>query len=197
MQVIAAPVWSGGRLERAVCTLAQLEPAIGSHGADVAEIALAFGERLELSAPDLSELEFAARLHDVGKLRVPPEILRKADALSESEWALMRLHPLWGEEIVADIPGLEAVAPIVRSHHEHWDGGGYPDGLFGERIPLASRIIAICDAFCAMTVSRPYRHPLDDATALQELAAAAGSQFDPHLTAEFIQAIAPRTRETA
>ena len=184
-------------IEALLDTLAQIEPATGDHASDVAELACAFGDSLGLSPPERLELEFGARLHDVGKVRVPPHILRKAGALSESEWALIRLHPLWGAEMVVAVPGLEAVALIVRCHHERWDGAGYPNGLFGERIPLASRIIALCDAFCAMTVSRPYQQQVDRASALHELEAAAGSQFDPDLTADFVTAIAPRTKETA
>ena len=178
-------------------TLAQTEPTMGSHGADVASVASWLGDRLELSAADRLELEFAAHLHDVGKLRVPQHILWKAGPLSESEWALVRLHPVWGAEMVAAIPGLEAVALIVRCHHERWDGSGYPQGLSGEQIPLASRIIALCDAYCAMTVTRPYRQSLSREAAFQELEDAAGVQFDPDLTNEFMQLIAPRTKETA
>ena len=124
-------------------------------------------------------MELGALLHDVGKLRLPPHILAKPDRLSDDERRLVRLHPEWGAEMVAHIPGLEAVALIVRLHHERPDGAGYPHGLSQERIPVASRIVSVCDAFGAMTKRRPYSEPLDVDAALGELERHAGNQFDP------------------
>jgi HD-GYP domain-containing protein (c-di-GMP phosphodiesterase class II) len=132
---------------------------------------------------EIELLECAARLHDVGKLGVPEAILRKPGPLDESEWAVMRRHPEWGAQMVARVPGLEGIAEYVRGHHERWDGRGYPDGLAGSRIPLASRVISVCDAFEAMVSRRPYRAPLSFDAALRELLAGAGSQFDPGLVA--------------
>jgi HD-GYP domain-containing protein (c-di-GMP phosphodiesterase class II) len=114
---------------------------------------------------------------------MPFRLLRPPGALTRSEEELLCLQPLWGAEMVARIPGLEAVALIVRHCHERWDGRGYPDGLAGERIPLASRIIALSDAFSSMTAPRPNGRALDPATALRELDALAGTSFDPDLTA--------------
>jgi GAF domain-containing protein len=172
-------------IEGLIRTLRRIEPETGSHGADVAEVTGWLADELALPAADRLELELGARLHDVGMLRVRPDLLRKHGSLTRAEWEVMRLHPLWGAEMVASIPGLEAVALVVRFHHEHWNGAGYPDGLRGDQIPLASRMIAIGDAFAAMTSQRPYRRTLDRRAALRELEALAGTQFDPELTALF------------
>jgi hypothetical protein len=149
------------------------------HSEEVVDLARAVGLRLGLDRTELFELELAALLHDLGKIGVPDSVLHKPGPLDSEEMALMQLHPIWGAELLAGIPGLEAVATIVRFHHERVDGRGYPAGLTGERIPLASRIIAACDAYHAMTSDRPYRDGLDEETALAELRECSGSQFDP------------------
>ena len=137
------------------------------HSEDVVELARKVGELLELEPASLLELEFAARLHDVGKIQVPDAVLNKPGPLDPDESDVIRCHAAWGSETLSRIPGLEAVATIVRFHHERWDGTGYPDGLSGPRIPLASRIISACDAYGAMTADRPYRLAMtaDDALA--------------------------------
>jgi HD-GYP domain-containing protein (c-di-GMP phosphodiesterase class II) len=149
------------------------------HSDTVVELARTTGLRMGLDPVELLELELAALLHDVGKLRVPREILRKPGPLTESEERLMRNHPVWGAELVAGVPGLQAVALIVRHHHEWVDGSGYPGKLSGVHIPVASRIMAVCDAYGAMTESRPYREQRDPQEALAELRELAGNQFDP------------------
>jgi GAF domain-containing protein len=149
------------------------------HSDTVVEVARQTGARMGLEAVELLELELAALLHDVGKLRVPREILRKAGPLSESEERLMRNHPAWGAELVSGVPGLQAIALIVRHHHERVDGTGYPSRLSGVRIPVASRIMAVCDAYGAMTEARPYRARREPPDALAELRDQAGNQFDP------------------
>ena len=149
------------------------------HSEAVVTWSCAVGERLHLSMPDLLELELGALLHDLGKVRVPASILRKPAALEPHELRVVRRHPVWGAEILADIPGLEPVATIVRFHHERWDGAGYPDGLGGRRIPVASRILSVCDAFHAMTSDRPYRPGVGAGPAMAELRRVAGTQFDP------------------
>jgi hypothetical protein len=151
----------------------------GRHSDSVGELALRVGEALGMDSGDLWLLELAAKLHDVGKIGVPDAILNKTGPLDMSEWALMRRHAELGATMIERVPGLEQVAPLVRSHHERWDGGGYPDGLAAERIPLASRVVAACDAFQAMTADRPYRTALSVDAALEELLAGAGTQFDP------------------
>jgi putative nucleotidyltransferase with HDIG domain len=149
------------------------------HSDTVVELAGKTGKRMGLDAMELLELELAALLHDVGKLRVPREILRKSGPLSDPERHLMRNHPAWGAELVSGVPGLQAVALIVRHHHERIDGSGYPSRLSGVRIPVASRIMAACDAYGAMTEARPYRQRRDPHEALAELRDQAGNQFDP------------------
>jgi putative nucleotidyltransferase with HDIG domain len=131
-----------------------------------------------LARRDLAELEIAARLHDIGKIGVPDSILLKRGALTEAEQGIVRCHPGWGAETLERLPGLERVAEAVRHHHERWDGQGYPGGLAGEEIPLASRIIGACDAFGAMTSTRPYRRALAVDEAVRLLRAGAGAQFD-------------------
>lgn len=157
------------------------------HAAEVAELALELGRRLDLSPEALLELELAARLHDVGKRAVPTSILNKPAPLSDAEWSVMRRHPEWGSGMLADVPGLDAVADAVHAHHERWNGSGYPLGLKGEEIPFASRIVAVCDAFSAMTTDRPYRAALSEEDALRELRRCAGSQFDPAVVEAFVE----------
>jgi HD-GYP domain-containing protein (c-di-GMP phosphodiesterase class II) len=149
------------------------------HSDTVVDLTRLTGVRMGLDRVELLELELAALLHDVGKLRVPREVLGKPGPLSESERRLMRNHPVWGAELVSGVPGLQAVALIVRHHHERVDGTGYPSGLTGVRIPAASRIMAVCDAYGAMTETRPYRAERLPHQALAELYRQAGSQFDP------------------
>jgi GAF domain-containing protein len=160
------------------------------HSEDVVDLARQVGALLELEPASLLELEFAARLHDVGKIQVPDAVLNKPGPLDADENDVIRCHAAWGAETLSRIPGLEAVATIVRFHHERWDGAGYPDGLSGARIPLASRIISVCDAFGAMTCDRPYRSAMDSSDALREIQSGAGSQFDPAVVAALIDALA-------
>ena len=149
------------------------------HSLEVAATATALGRRLGLSRTELVEVELGALLHDVGKLRLPPELLTRPGPLTEEEVRLVRRHPEWGSDMVARIPGLEAVALIVRLHHERPDGLGYPHGLAHARIPMATRIVSVCDAYGAMTKRRPYSPPLDLDAALRELERNRGTQFDP------------------
>lgn len=153
----------------------------GQHSEAVLGLARVVGRQLGLDPNSLAELELAARLHDVGKIAVPDAILRKPGRLDEAEWAVMKQHPVWGERLLAQVPGLENIARIVRAEHEHWDGSGYPDGLRGEEIPLASRIILACDAFHAMISDRPYRSAMPREAAVGELRNSAGCQFDPRV----------------
>jgi HD-GYP domain-containing protein (c-di-GMP phosphodiesterase class II) len=161
--------------------LAAWDDDTAAHCADVLELARRTGRRLGLGPADLIELELAAMLHDVGKMRVPREVLRKPDPLTEDELEVVRRHPVWGAEMLAAVPGLAAVAAVVRFHHERCDGEGYPDGLPGERIPLLSRIVTACDAYGAMTRDRPYRGALGRSRALAELRRDAGAAFDPEV----------------
>ncbi len=151
----------------------------GSHAEEVVALCEAIARHLTLPPEALRELEMAARLHDLGKIGVPDVILHKPGRLTPAEWEVMRKHPGWGAEALASVPGGAAVAAAVRGHHERWDGRGYPDELAGEAIPIASRIIAVADAWHAMTSNRSYRRALDEEHARQELADGAGTQFDP------------------
>jgi GAF domain-containing protein len=162
------------------------------HSDDVVELSRAVGELLALGPASLLELEFAARLHDVGKIQVPDAILNKPGPLEPHENEVIRCHATWGSETLSRIPGLEAVATIVRFHHERWDGAGYPDGISGARIPLASRIISVCDSYGAMTCDRPYRSAMDPRDALAEIRAGAGSQFDPAVVQALVEALAAK-----
>ena len=121
------------------------------------------GETLALDSEEISRVRTAALLHDIGKVGVPDEILHKPGPLDEREWEIMRQHPVIGERILRAIPGMGAIARIVRHEHERWDGGGYPDGLAGAEIPVGSRIILACDAYHAMTSDRPYRKAMPHA----------------------------------
>jgi putative nucleotidyltransferase with HDIG domain len=127
-----------------------------------------------------------ALLHDVGKIVVPAEVLNKPGKLTEVEWNLMKSHTTAGVELLADIEFPVDVRPIVESHHERWDGRGYPDGLAGESIPLAARIVFVCDAYHAMTTDRPYRQALSKTEAVRRLKRASGSQFDPTVVRAFL-----------
>jgi HD domain-containing protein/GAF domain-containing protein len=149
------------------------------HSEDVVRLSCAVGRLLGLEAASLVELEFAARLHDVGKIRVPDAVLHKPGPLDEDEYDVICCHSAWGAETLSAIPGLEAVATVVRFHHERWDGSGYPDHLHGARIPLASRIIGACDAYAAMTADRPYREAMEPVAAMAEVWSKSGAQFDP------------------
>jgi hypothetical protein len=149
------------------------------------ELALATGVHAERAA----DIGWSAMLHDVGKLHVPDRILLKPGPLNETEWTIMRRHPIWGAEILAQGEGFEVARQIARWHHENVDGSGYPDGLRGDRIPLEARIVRIADAFDAMTNSRPYKPARAIEWALEELARCAGTQFDPELARLFIDQI--------
>jgi two-component system cell cycle response regulator len=155
------------------------EPDLQAHLEGVGSLAVETGRMLGLRRDELDELGRAAQLHDLGKLAVPDEILHKNGPLDEREWEFVRQHTIVGERILRASPALRSVALVVRSSHENWDGSGYPDGLSGEDIPLASRIICASDAYDAMTSNRPYRDALPREDALNELMRLAGSQFDP------------------
>ena len=146
------------------------------------------GEELTLPADQVFELELVAILHDIGKLAVPTEILDLARPLNSRERAVVREHTIRGAEILAEIAGLAHLAPYVRASHERWDGTGYPDRLFGERIPLAARIVFTVDAYDAMTNDRPYRRALDRGEARRRIRAGAGLAFDPRVVTALLAA---------
>jgi hypothetical protein len=160
--------------------LSSTDEYTGTHSRSVVVLAHQVGEAMGLDESTLRDIEFGALLHDVGKISVPNEILNKPGRLTDEEMAVMRLHTLDGEAMLNRIGGtLEQAGVVVRSHHERYDGRGYPDGLRGEEIPVAARVITACDAFNAMTTDRPYRKALPLAEAIGELRNEAGKQFDP------------------
>jgi diguanylate cyclase (GGDEF)-like protein len=170
--------------------LQEREPDLGDHLKGVAQLAMGVGARLSLLSEELDEVVRAAELHDVGKMAIPDEILHKPGPLTDAEWSFVRQHTIIGERILSAAPALLPVAQLVRASHEHWDGSGYPDGLAGEAIPLGARVVAVCDAFDAMTTSRPYRDAMSIDDALAEIRACAGTQFDPTVVDAFCEEIA-------
>jgi diguanylate cyclase (GGDEF)-like protein/putative nucleotidyltransferase with HDIG domain len=159
------------------------------HSDDVARYASFLAERLGLPAETIRSLRMAALLHDIGKIGVPDRILRKPGRLSEDEYTVLKQHVLLGDSIVRDLPDVEAIRGAIRHHHERWDGDGYLDRLAGEEIPLLARIIAVGDAFSAMTTDRPYRKALGVREALFRLEDAAGTQLDERLVDAFVRGI--------
>ncbi|RYG25482.1 diguanylate cyclase [bacterium] len=151
----------------------------------LAEEALALGA-VSISEDEMTDLHLGALLHDIGKVGVPDAVLHKPGALSEEEWAIVRRHPIQGAEILSDIPALSGAVPVVRWHHERWDGTGYPDGLAAEAIPLGARIFALADTLDAMWSDRPYRRAMDYLSIRAEVMRMSGLQFDPVLAAAFL-----------
>jgi diguanylate cyclase (GGDEF)-like protein len=162
------------------------------HSEQVVRLATSVSMLLGLTRETVERIGHAALLHDVGKLAIPFEILRKTGTLDDAEWDVMAQHPVIGEGILRRIPQLAPIAPIVRHEHEHWDGSGYPDGLGGAQIPVGSRIILACDAYVAMITRRPYRRALGRADAVAELRAGAGTQFDPEVVGALLDVLGAR-----
>jgi putative nucleotidyltransferase with HDIG domain len=162
----------------------------GEHSEGVVRLALALGDELGLSAEQLRNLEFGALLHDVGKIAIPNQIINKPAKLDPDEWRLIETHTLQGQKMLDRVGGfMRNVGLIIRSHHERWDGGGYPDGLKGEDIPLEARIISCCDSWSAMRTDRAYRRALSVEVARAELLANAGHQFDPRIVTAFLDIV--------
>jgi putative nucleotidyltransferase with HDIG domain len=167
-------------------TIEKRDPYTGGHTQRVTRYSVAIAQALELPEDDVETVRLAAILHDIGKISVPDRVLNKQDALTEDEFDTMRRHTETAGEILAKVHLLTPIIPGVRGHHERLDGTGYPDGLAGDDIPLCARIIAVADAFDAMTSDRPYRAALPLDSAVDELLACAGTQFDPAATTAFI-----------
>jgi diguanylate cyclase (GGDEF)-like protein len=189
-----------GRLETRthdllVSLLRDRQPEPADHQEDVSRIAVAMGRELGMDPEEIDVLRRAAELHDLGKIAIPDEILRKSGPLDEIEGELMRKHTLVGERILGTAPALAPVARLVRSSHERWDGQGYPDGLAGEDIPLGARVIFLCDAFDAMRKERSHSPAREQQEALAEIRRAAGIQFDPQLVDLFCTVVARDERD--
>ena len=162
----------------------------GFHSRDVVELCVAVADELSLDGALRRDTELVALLHDVGKIRIPGEIVSKPGPLDDDEWELMKTHTIEGERMLQQVGGLLArVGSVVRSCHERWDGTGYPDGLAGEQIPLVARIVMCCDAFSAMTTSRSYRPALPLEEAVAELRRCAGSHFDPAVVRALLRVV--------
>jgi diguanylate cyclase (GGDEF)-like protein len=190
--VVHTDVADTAKLEQVYALAATVDardPFAQGHWERIATISDMIGKAIKLSHEELASLHAAALLHDIGKVSIPDSIVIKPDKPTEHEWDIIRRHSAEGARIVSNVKGLSELAPIIRHHHESYDGSGYPDGLKGEDIPLASRIINIADAYDTMTTPRPYRDIISREEAFEELRRCAGSQFDPRLVEAFIQAI--------
>ena len=161
------------------------DPYTGGHVMRVVHFSRALGEELNLDGETLEEVLLAATLHDIGKIAIPDAVLQKPTSLSFDEFELMKTHPVDGFDILHKVQGFHRLLPGVRSHHERWDGGGYPDGLKALEIPLVARIIAVADTFDAMTSDRPYRRGLSQEVAASEIEKGAGTQFCPEVVQAF------------
>jgi putative two-component system response regulator len=186
-------------LDHAEMVLATLARAVeakdgttGDHCDRLTRNGVAFGRFLGLNRPDQQALARAGVLHDLGKVGIPDAVLLKPARLTSEEWAIMRRHPVIGAELLAPLRTMSRVVPIVRHHHERWDGGGYPDGLRGERIPLLARVFQVLDAFDALTSVRPYKAAMDELQAINVLLEETGEgKWDPAMMEAFL-----RFRET-
>jgi putative nucleotidyltransferase with HDIG domain len=177
-------------------TLASLSNALeakdavtSQHTEEVVRFAVSVAAELDLDLDAVRNVELGAVLHDIGKVRIPEAILNKPGPLTEDEWEIMQTHPEVGEKILRPIQSLQAILPIVRHHHECWNGTGYPDQLIGRAIPLGARIVAVCDAYRAMTEDRPYRDALGSDEARRELKRGAGTQFDAECVDALLRAL--------
>jgi HD-GYP domain-containing protein (c-di-GMP phosphodiesterase class II) len=166
-------------VESLAAAIESKDAVTGAHLRNVTELAVTVARCVEPALARDPDFVLGCLLHDVGKIAVPASILRKPGPLSDAEWTVMRRHPATGAEVVGPLRCSRTAVDVVRHHHERWDGSGYPDGLAGERIPLAARIFSVCDALEAMTAARPYRPALSLRDALTRVEQAAGAQFDP------------------
>jgi HD-GYP domain-containing protein (c-di-GMP phosphodiesterase class II) len=158
----------------------------GNHTYRVSTYSIMLAEHLEMSEADVSLIRIGTPLHDIGKIGIDDAILRKPDKLTPAEFEAMKLHTVKGHEIISTVPDLRPITPIVRSHHERWDGNGYPDGLAAEAISPLARVVALADAFDAMTSDRPYRKGMSAEVAFAEIAKGTGKQFDPRFAQAFL-----------
>ena len=163
------------------------DPYTRGHSEGVTRLVVALARRLGWEGADLEMLEFAALLHDVGKIAIPDSILRKPESLIPEEWDVMFLHPYHSTQIVRPVRPLRRIIPWIYHHHERWDGKGYPDGLAAEAIPEGARILTVADSYNAMVTDRPYRQSVQKEEALAEVERCSGKQFDPRIAAAFLE----------
>lgn len=187
---------TAGALEALLVTLNTRNPDAFEHTRRVAEMTVILADAMGISEPQLSHLERAALLHDIGKVAMPDSLIHKPAALSEDEVSIIRTHPQIGHDILAAVPFLRPAAEIVLASHEWYNGGGYPHGLAGDRIPLGARIVAVADAYDALTRSRVYRDPVSAEAASAELVRCAGRQFDPDVVQTWLRLADSRSIST-
>ena len=170
------------------------DPNTHGHSERIAGISEMIGKAIGLSRKELASLHAASLLHDIGKVGIPNKVLVKPGELTDDEWKIMKRHAGEGAKIVSHVRELQVLAPIIRHHHEWYDGKGYPDGLKGNDIPLGARIISVADAYDMMTTPRFYREVISQEEALEELRRCSGTQFDPELVEALCQAmdVAPK-----
>lgn len=170
-------------------TIESHDSSTANHCKRITRIAARVAREMGCSDELIQDVRWGARLHDIGKIGVPDAILHKPEALTEAEWRMMREHPVLGEEILGSVEGMRGAAMLIRHHQEKWDGTGYPDGLRGEQIPVGARILAVVDAYGAITEARPYKPAKDHAEAVAEIRKCAGTQFDPRVVDAFCRVI--------
>ncbi len=163
------------------------DPYTRQHSRRVTTLSVLTAQNLGLDIAETESLRFASYLHDIGKIGIKDDILQKASSLSREEYEHIKRHPVIGESIIKDMDLTDNERGIIRHHHERWDGKGYPDGLAGEDIPFLARIVAVADAFDAMTSDRPYRKAKGHEEAMTEILRCAGHQFDPKVVDSFLE----------
>jgi hypothetical protein len=176
-------------LEALASALEARDPYTQAHTGRIRDMAVALAVRMQVPAEVRRATRLGAVLHDVGKIGISDTILHKPGSLTDTEWQVMKTHPEIGEQMLKSIDFLRPALPVVRHHHERWDGRGYPDNLAGEDIPIGARIVGVCDAFDAMTTDRPYKKAMPVQEALEEILRNSGTQFDPHCAALLIDVV--------
>jgi HD-GYP domain-containing protein (c-di-GMP phosphodiesterase class II) len=189
MSSVAHAPWISEAVDALALELRLHHAPTAEHSHRLASLARDVAERLALDPMDATECELVAVLHDVGKLTIDPELLDWEGPLDETQRARLRRHTIAGEELLAEVAGLEHLAGVVRATHEAWDGSGYPDGLAGDNIPVSARIVAAVDSFDAMTSDRAYRRALPRREACRRMSGGAGSQFDPHVVDALLRVV--------
>ncbi len=170
-----------------IAVIEALDPYTCDHSRNVANYALLLAEELKLPADQIQIMHYAGLFHDVGKIGIPPEILKKQGPLTDQEYVIVKQHPQKGAHIMSQFSDFQSVVPIILHHHEHFDGSGYPDGLKGDAIPLGARLVAIVDTYDALTTNRCYRKAQESQSALEVISKNSGTQFDPVMVDAFMR----------
>ena len=176
-------------IEALMSALEARDPYTQEHTSRIRDVAVGLAVAMHLQPEEKRAVKLGAILHDVGKIGIPDAILRKPEKLTDEEWVVMRAHPTIGEHMLHGVDFMTPALPIIRHHHERWDGKGYPDGLEGDQIPIGARIVAVCDSFDAITSDRPYRKARTSDEACDEILRCAGSQFDPMCAALLVDMV--------